>query len=84
MSKLTLRKPYALLVLFAIHFKLTYELSFPFLVPRDYAFMETLDIRMSAELTNTGRSYHFENVDATSWGSKDPASRKRMSLPLDF
>ncbi len=39
---------------------------------------------MGTELTSIGRSYHFEDKDSASWGSKDPTSRKKMSVPLDM
>ena len=84
MSKLLTRKPQALFLLLSTLVEMTQELSFPFLVSRDYTYKQALGITMSTELTSTGRPYHFEDKSSASWGSKDPSSRKKMSVPFDF
>ena len=84
MSKFLNRKPLALFLLLTTLVELTNELSFPFITPRDYGYDTVLEIKVSTELTSTGRPYHFEDKENRSFGSKDPKEKKRMSVPFDF
>ena len=89
MSKLLTRKTLPLFLLLSTLFELTHEISFPWLVSRDYSYKEALQVYLSTELTSTGRPYHFEDRSNKLFGSKDPKGRKRMNIPfalkeLDF
>ena len=62
----------------------TSQISFPFLVPREYSFKQALGIQISSEVTSTGRPYHFEDRRNSYWGKKDPYGRKNLSTPYDL
>ena len=59
-------------------------MSFPFLVSRDYSYKQALEIKMSSELTSTGRPYHFEDRSSSYFGKKDTYARKQLNTPYDF
>jgi hypothetical protein len=60
------------------------QISFPFLVSRDYSYKQALGIKMSSEVTAVGRPYNFEDRRNSYWGKKDPSGRKSLSTPYDL